>query len=371
MFTGTSPAETLGRTQVPDLYPLLRPALFRLPAEPAHRLTQLAIAGGLDRLLLDRAPPDPKPAILAQQLLGLTFANPVGLAAGFDKDARVAAAVEGWGFGFIEIGTLTPRAQQGNPRPRLFRLDEDEAIVNRMGFNNRGLEAAIAQLLRRRPQGVLGVNLGTNRDSADPIADYEEGVRRASAVADYLTINVSSPNTPGLRDLQRRDALESLLRRVTAARTAAPRPVPLLLKIAPDLLPEEKRDIAGLAVDFAIDGLVVSNTTVMRPASLRSPHANETGGLSGRPLFAASTALLAEMHRLTRRRLPLIGVGGIAGADEAYAKIRAGASLVQIYTTLIFSGPAVVRRIGLGLAERLRRDGFATVADAVGVDGGA
>jgi dihydroorotate dehydrogenase len=351
---------------MPDLYPLLRPALRRLPAELARDLTIAALATGFGRLMIGREAREPDPPILTQRLWGLDFPNPIGLAAGYDKDADVPDAMLGLGFGFVEIGTVTPRPQPGNAKPRLFRLEEDQAVVNRMGFNSAGLQAVLGRLSRRRRGGIIGTNLGMNRDSGDAAADYAEGVRRAAAVSDYLVVNISSPNTPGLRDLQRRAALESLLARLFEVRRETGSRIPLLLKIAPDLSPAEREEIAQVALGAKIDGLVISNTTVARPAGLLSRHAQESGGLSGRPLFAASTALLADMYRLTQGRLPLIGVGGIASASDAYAKIRAGARLVQLYTALVFSGPALVGRIKRGLASLLRRDGFASIADAVG-----
>jgi dihydroorotate dehydrogenase len=274
--------------------------------------------------------------------------------------------MRGFGFGFVEIGTLTPRPQPGNPTPRLFRLEEDRAIINRMGFNSGGLDAAIGRLHRRSRTAIVGVNLGKNRSSGDAVADYAEGITRASGVADYLVVNVSSPNTPGLRDLQRRATLQSLLVPLLQARDGTRRPVPLLVKIAPDLTLEEREDIAAVALAAGIDGLIVANTTVDRPEGLVSPHAKESGGLSGRPLFAASTALLADIYRMTRGKLPLIGVGGVASAAEAYQKIRAGASLVQLYTALVFAGPVLVADLKQGLAELLRADGFTHVAEAVG-----
>ncbi len=349
-----------------DLYPLIRPVLRRLPAETAHNLTLRALETGLGRLIVGRAAREPDPPILAQRLWGLEFPNPVGLAAGFDKDARVPEAMRSFGFGFVEIGTVTPRPQPGNPKPRVFRLEEDQAIINRMGFNSGGLDAAIERLRRRRHTGIVGVNLGKNRDSDDAVADYSEGIRRAAEVADYLVVNVSSPNTPRLRDLQRRASLQTLLAPLLRARDESGRPVPLLVKIAPDLTPEEREDIAAVALAAGVDGLIVSNTTVDRPAGLASRYAIEAGGLSGRPLFAASTALLADMYRLTGGRLPLIGVGGVASAAEAYQKIRAGACLVQLYTALVFNGPRLVTDIKAGLAELLRADGFTCLAEAVG-----
>ena len=351
---------------VPNFYSLIRPALRRLPAEAARDLTVRALEVGLGRFMIDGASRDPDPPILAQRLWGLDFSNPVGLAAGYDKDARVPEAMRRFGFGFVEIGTVTPRPQPGNPKPRLFRLEQDQAIVNRMGFNSGGLDAVVNRLSRRPGGGIIGVNLGKNFDSSDAASDYTEGVRRAAGLADYLVVNISSPNTPGLRDLQRRASLESLLRPLLQAREDSGCRVPLLVKIAPDLTSAEREDIASVALDAQIDGLIVSNTTVDRPAGLISHNAREAGGLSGRPLFASSTALLGDMYRLTQGRLPLIGVGGIASASDAYAKIRAGACLVQLYTALVFAGPHLVSEIKKGLADLLITGGFASIADAVG-----
>jgi len=354
---------------MPDLYPLIRPALFCLPEETAQELAFWALRSGLGRLLIGRSSAEPDPPILAQRLWGLDFTNPVGLAAGFDKDARVPGAMRRWGFGFVEVGTVTPRPQRGHPKPRVFRLVEDEAVVNHLGFNSDGLDAVIARLAAGHGRfGRVGLNLGKNTETADPANDYEEGIRRAAGLVDYLVINVSSPNTPGLRALQRRAALDLLLRRLVRARDLAGCRAPLLAKIAPDLTADEREDIAEVALDTGIDGLIVANTTIARPAGLKSENARRPGGLSGRPLFALSTELLAEMYRLTEARLPLIGVGGIASAEDAYAKIRAGASLVQLYTALIFGGWNLVERVKKGLVELLRRDGFASIAEAVGTE---
>jgi dihydroorotate dehydrogenase len=351
---------------VPDLYPPIRLLLRGLPAETGHRLTLAALTSGLGGLVAGR--PEPDPPSLAQTLWGRDFPNPIGIAAGFDKDARVPDALLRLGFGFAETGTVTPRPQSGNPKPRIFRLYGDDAVINRMGFNSRGLEPTLARLRARRRIGVVGVNLGKNRDSTDAAADYLEGVRRVGGLADYFVINVSSPNTPGLRDLQRRDILDGLLRRLVAARDEAAPGTPLLVKIAPDLSLDERADIAALAGPSGIDGIVIANTTVARPAGLRSGAASEQGGLSGKPLFAPSTALLGEIYRLTGGKLPLIGVGGIASAEDAYAKIRAGASLVQLYTALVFQGPALIGRIKRGLAGLLWRDGFVSISEAIGAD---
>ncbi|MBT2186416.1 quinone-dependent dihydroorotate dehydrogenase [Sphingobium nicotianae] len=342
------------------MYRLLRPLLFAFDVERAHGLALSAL-----RLPLPRAAaPDP---MLAQTLFGLDFASPVGLAAGFDKDGVVARRVGVLGFGFAELGTLTPLPQTGNPRPRLFRLVEDEAVINRMGFNNGGQAAAIERLALRGVSGglVLGINIGANKDAADRIADYETGVRAMSPFADYLTINISSPNTPGLRALQDRGALNELLARVMAARPAGGPPI--LLKVAPDLEPIDIDDIAELSLAHGIDALIVSNTTISRPP-LRSPQAKEAGGLSGAPLHDLALERLRDFRQRLGTRLPLIGAGGIANAAQAYARIRAGASLVQLYSALVYKGPYLPARINTGLASLLRRDGFTRISDAVGVD---
>ena len=358
-----------------SLYAWLRPVIFALAPESAHRLTLLALRSGVT---FPDALPASARAILRTRVWNLEFANPLGLAAGFDKDAEVADALLRSGFGFVEIGSVTPRPQPGNPRPRVFRLAEDRALINRLGFNSAGLERVEANLRRRRaaaPEGgILGVNLGRNKDSADAGADYLAGLRALAPLADYLVINVSSPNTPGLRALQGRDQLAALLAPLRAALSerraerGAERGPPLLLKIAPDLTAEDRSDIAEVALAQGLDGLIVSNTTIERPAGLKSRFRSEAGGLSGAPLFAPSTALLAEMYRLTGGRLPIIGVGGVASGAEAYAKIRAGASLLQLYTGLVYQGPGLPGRILTELAALLRHDGFATVAAAVGAD---
>jgi len=345
------------------LDPLL-PLVRLLPPELAHRATIRALTFGIT----PRAGQS-DPASLRVRLWNRDFPNPIGLAAGFDKNAEVPDAMLRFGFGFVEVGTVTPRPQAGNPKPRLFRLIEDRALVNRLGFNNEGLDAVRARLARRHGRnGLVGANIGKNKDSADAIADYVAGATALAPLADYLVVNVSSPNTPGLRDLQRKASLLALVAALKAARARAvpANPPPLLLKIAPDLALEERQEIAEAALETGIDGLVISNTTIARPASLRSPHAREPGGLSGPPLFEFSTSLVAEMHRLTGGRVPIVGVGGVSSGAEAYAKIRAGASLVQLYTALVYEGPGLVERIKRELASLLDRDGFASIADAVG-----
>jgi dihydroorotate dehydrogenase len=347
-----------------SIFDLALPLVRALPPETAHRLTIRALAAGL-------APQSAEtdPACLSVKLWRRNFPNPVGLAAGFDKHAEVPDAMLGFGFGFVETGTVTPRPQPGNPKPRLYRLVEDQALINRFGFNSDGLPMVAARLrMRGGRAGIVGANIGKNRDTQDDIGDYVQGVAMLAPLADYLTVNVSSPNTPGLRNLQRKSTLSRLIDRVMAARHAAVSrdPPPLLLKIAPDLAPDERADIAQVALASGIDGLIVSNATVARPPSLKSRHAPEPGGLSGPILFQPSTALLAEMYRLTNGRVVLVGTGGIASGEDAYAKIRAGASLVQLYTALVYQGPRLVGRIKRDLARLLARDGYASVAAAVG-----
>ncbi len=340
-------------------YALLRPMLFRLDAEMAHQLTIR---------LLKAAPhlPPPAPGPLAIEVAAIRFPNPVGLAAGFDKDAEVAGAVLGLGFGFAEVGSITPLAQAGNPRPRLFRLAQDRGVINRMGFNNGGGPAAAARLASRagRP-GVIGVNLGANKDSADRIADYACGARLFAPLATYLAVNVSSPNTPGLRALQDEGALGALLDGVLAARGEHGPPV--FLKVAPDLEPGDIDTIARIALDKGLGALIVANTTVTRPG-LRSAHAGEAGGLSGAPLRDLAQQRLRDFRKATGGAIPLIGVGGIASADDAWARIRAGASLVQLYSAMIYEGPGLARRIVRGLEALMKRDGFATLQAAIGSD---
>ena len=340
------------------LYPLLRPLVFRLDAETAHRATIAAL-----KWLPARRPPR-FPASLTTSVAGLGFPSPVGLAAGFDKDAEVANAMLALGFGFVEVGTLTLRPQGGNPRPRLFRLPEDRAVINRMGFNNCGQIQALDRLQRRdRSLGIVGVNIGANKDSADRIADYAHGVRNVIASADYLTVNISSPNTPGLRGLQAGGELAELLAAVREARGADSTPV--FLKVAPDLEPGDHERIARAAIDGGIDALVVANTTVSRPP-LRSARAGEAGGLSGAPLAPLALDQLRRFRAVTGGELPLIAAGGIASADDAWARIRAGAALVQLYSALVYEGPGLALRIADGLAQLLKREGMASIAEAVG-----
>ncbi|MGH8666302.1 MAG: quinone-dependent dihydroorotate dehydrogenase, partial [Burkholderiales bacterium] len=376
-------------------YRVVRPLLHRLDPERAHRAAIAALKLGLVRT--KPAPDDP---VLACRVWGLALANPIGLAAGFDKDAEVVDAMLDLGFGFVEAGSVTPRPQPGNPRPRLFRLNEDAAVINRFGFNSRGLQAFTARLARRSTtgsrstigsgldscttmgsglaactrtrRGIVGANVGKNRDTEDAAADYAAGIEAVCGLSDYLVCNVSSPNTPGLRGLQARAPIEQLFVRVLEARRrSAPdpdRPPPLLAKVGPDLTEEQVHDIAEVAIAAGIDGLIVGNTTLERPPGLRSRHRTEAGGLSGRPLAVHANACLTAMYRYTRGRIPLIGCGGIASGADAYARIRAGANLVQLYSALVFEGPGLVQTIKSDLAQLLRADGFANVADAVGID---
>lgn len=350
-----------------DLFSLARPVLHALPPEAAHHAALRALCSGL----LPGSAGVAHPA-LVQTLFGLAFKNPVGLAAGFDKNAVAIDALLKQGFGFVEAGTVTPLPQPGNPKPRLFRLSEDRAVINRLGFNNQGLARFTENFSRRHPAlGIAGANIGKNKDATDAVADYVTGLQAVYAHADYVTINISSPNTKGLRDLQSREALTQLLAALLHTRNelqaAHKKRIPLLLKIAPDLDAGQCEDIAQAISEHAIDGLIVSNTTISRPESLASPHRAEAGGLSGVPLFDLSTKTLAIMHKLTGGTLPLIGVGGIASPQDAYAKIRAGASLVQLYSALVYQGFGLVQRINAELPGLLARDGFSCVSEAVGV----
>jgi dihydroorotate dehydrogenase len=342
------------------LYALLRPALFMLDAERAH---QLSLAG-LKAMPLRSPAKSSGP--LAIQVAGLHFPNPLGMAAGYDKDGEVPDALLGLGFGFAEVGSITPLPQAGNPRPRLFRLIEDLAVINRMGFNNHGAEAAVKRLAARlgRP-GVVGINLGANKDSPDRIGDYATMAQLMAPLASYLAINVSSPNTPGLRALQDEGALAALLDAVLAARGEGGPPV--FLKVAPDLEPADIDGIARIALDKGLGALIVSNTTTSRPV-LASRHAGETGGLSGAPLRDLAQQRLRDFRQATGGAIPLVGVGGIASAPDSWARIRAGASLVQLYSAMVYQGPGIAHSIIRGLEALMARDGFASIAEAVGTE---
>ncbi len=352
----------------PKLFDLIRPAIFALDPETGHRmalaaLKRLPIRGAQSSLAHHGK--------LSINVAGLNFPNPVGVAAGFDKDAEVADALLGFGFGFTEVGSITPRPQAGNPKPRLFRLVEDKAVINRMGFNNAGAEVALSRLnarLNKQPhRGIVGINIGANKDSEDRIADYAEMTRLMAPPASYLAINISSPNTPGLRALQDESALTTLIEAVIEARGSAMsnNPPPIFLKVAPDLEPADIDAIARIALDRGLDALIVSNTTISRP-ELKSRHAGEAGGLSGAPLRALALERVRDFRKATGGAIPLIGVGGIANADHAWERIRAGASLVQLYSAMVYHGPGLGARIADGLERLMKRDGFASIAEAVG-----
>ncbi|RAI43257.1 quinone-dependent dihydroorotate dehydrogenase [Rhodoplanes roseus] len=361
------------------LYSLVRPAIKLLDPEQAHRLAVVSLKRGLMRPTA--SPDDP---ILATSVWGLDFKNPIGLGAGFDKHAEVIDAMFGFGFGFVEAGTVTPQPQPGNSGQRLFRLDEDEGVINRFGFNSEGLGPFTERLRARRQsgapsRGIVGANIGKNRTSEDAAADYETCLAAVAPLVDYVVVNVSSPNTPGLRGLQARAPIEALVGRVMAARdrTAdaaraepAPKRPPILLKVGPDLDDDQVRDIAEVVLETGVDGLIVGNTTVTRPPTLRSRWRDAEGGLSGRPLMGLATECLRSMYRHTGGKVPIIGCGGVSSGEDAYAKIRAGASLVQLYSALVFNGPGFAVTIKRDLAKLLRRDGFASVTAAVGADHG-
>ncbi len=340
-------------------------ALLRLaPPEAAHKLAVAALRAGFG----PRFPAQSDPR-LATHIAGLSLANPLGLAAGFDKNAVAPDALLAAGFGFVECGTATPRPQVGNPKPRLFRLREDAGVVNRMGFNNEGLDVFAARLaLRANLGGIVGANVGANKDSADRARDYLAGLVAVWPSCAYVTMNVSSPNTPGLRGLQERGALEDLLGRVRETRQSLPGTRPLFLKVAPDLDDSAVADIVDISIANGLDGLIVSNTTIERPAHLKSRARGEAGGLSGRPLFSRSTERLATFARASRGRLALIGAGGVEDARTALAKIKAGASAVQLYTALVFAGPGLIARILQDLPLLLKSEGFASIRDAIGAD---
>jgi dihydroorotate dehydrogenase len=343
-----------------SLYQLLQPLLFRLDAEQAHRLALQTLAAGA----YHRAPLPPRS--LATRLMGLDFANPVGLAAGMDKDGEIPDAALGLGFGFVEVGTVTPLAQSGNPKPRVFRLVGDRALINRLGFNNGGFDQALARLRARRRTGVVGINVGANRDSANRIDDYCLGVERFAAVADYITINISSPNTPGLRDLQEKSRIGDLLRAVSAVRDTAGQRPPVLVKLSPDIEDDITLGAIIEAVnEHGMDGVIVANTTLARDG-LNDAAADQNGGMSGRPLFNRATRLLARTRKIAGQDLVLIGVGGVDSAQTAWDKLTAGANLVQLYTAMVYEGPGLPARIVAGLAERLKHENLSRITEIVG-----
>ena len=344
---------------------LARSALFRFDPETAHRLAIKGLALGLVPAAARAGRP------LRSRVFDLDFPSPVGLAAGFDKNGEAIDGLLRLGFGFVEIGTVTPSSQPGNPKPRMFRLERDHAIINRLGFNNDGIAPVRERMPQRRGHGIVGVNIGANRDSTDRIADYVAGIEAFADLASYLAINVSSPNTPGLRDLQQKEALIELLRRAIAARDEATngrRSTPILLKIAPDLDPVALESIAETALGNGIDGMIIANTTLSRDGLHSSRRSRESGGLSGRPLFRRSTVLLARMRKLVGPDLPLIGVGGVDSVETAWAKISAGANLVQIYTGMIYAGQGLADELNRGLALMIANHGLSSIAEAVGVE---
>ncbi len=350
-----------------SVFALLRPVIHQLEPEKAHEWGVRAVASGLI--------PACKPIVdarLNMQVAGLHLPNPVGLAAGFDKNAHTLGHIFKYGFGFVECGTVTPKPQSGNPKPRVFRVTEQEAVINRLGFNNDGMAPYVARLKARKANGIVGANIGKNKDSADAIADYITLMHAVYAHADYVTVNISSPNTAGLRDLQAKESLGALVRGVHQARdeqmAQGHARKPIFIKIAPDLDTGQREDIAQLALEHQLDALIVGNTTISRPQMQPVPEHLQQGGLSGKPLMALSTQVLRDMRRLTQGKVPLIGVGGISSAEDAYAKIRAGASAVQLYTAFVYQGFGLVNGINAGLLALMERDGVARLADVVGVD---
>ena len=336
-----------------------------MPAERAHRTTIKALKTGLGPISKEVDAPE-----LQIEVGGLTLPNPVGLAAGFDKDCEVPDAMLAAGFGFVECGTVTPHPQIGNPKPRLFRLTEDQAVINRMGFNNGGLDMFKARLEKRRGKGgLIGANLGANKDSSDRIGDYLRGLSSLWGLSDYFTINISSPNTPGLRDLQSADEMDELLGRIADIRAelSGNKPsFPIFLKVAPDLAYSQIERVVEQARMYGMNAIIVSNTTIARPDSLKSIHKGEQGGLSGAPLFHPSTEILKEFYNAAAGKIDLIGVGGISNGEQAYAKIRAGAKAIQLYSALVFQGPALVTQINQDVKARLKADGFSSLSEAVG-----
>ena len=349
-------------------YHVVRPLLFRIDPEKAHELT----IDFLRRGLLPKIKADTD-KVLHVQIGTMQFPNPVGLAAGFDKNAEVINEILDLGFGFTEIGSITPRPQPGNPAPRVFRGPESGAVINRFGFNSDGMEVVRRRVIAwydgqvKKDRRIIGINLGKNKDTTDAIADYIEGIQTFGPYASYLTINISSPNTAGLRDLQSREALTELLQKIMATHSAGSFKPPLFVKIAPDQTDQQLEDIAEIALSSGIHGLIVGNTTTARPEILSPDFAKETGGLSGKPLFEPSTEILRRLYRMTEGRLPLIGCGGVFSAEDAYTKILAGASLIQLYTGMVYEGPFIARTINRQLAILLKKDGFTSISQAVGL----
>ena len=350
-----------------NYYKILRPLIYSFSAETAHNMAIFVLKnkflpkqciGSSDSLKID--------------VFGLHFENPVGIAAGFDKNGDAIEGLFQQGFGFVEVGTVTPNPQDGNAKPRLFRLVDDEAVINRFGFNNKGADYFVNNLKNAKSSGVLGANIGKNKTSESAVEDYLLMMNKVYGLSDYITINISSPNTPGLRDLQQKDELEGFLSDILKEKEKLIKKtgkiIPLLLKLAPDTGEKQREDIADIVVKQKIDGLIISNTTIGERDTLKSAHANETGGLSGRPLMDMSTQMVMEMYKLTNGDVPIIGVGGISSAEDAYKKIKAGASLVQVYSALVYKGFNLVKDINSGLEQLLKKDGFSSVFEAVGVD---
>lgn len=346
-----------------SFYKFIRPFIFMFPAETAHNLAIAAL-----KYHLIPGAGQKRCNELETKIFGIDFPCPVGLAAGFDKNAEVLSSLLNLGFGFVEVGTCTPLPQNGNDKPRLFRLEEDEAIINRFGFNNCGAEQFVKNLKNNKNKGVIGANIGKNKTSNDAVSDYLTMLEKVYGLSDYITVNISSPNTPGLRDLQGKKELDKLLGAIIEKRASLPgKKIPILLKISPDTNNTERADIAEIALKYSIDGLIISNTTIHREG-LHGENAGEQGGLSGRPLFNKSNEALREMYRLTLRQIPIIGVGGIFSGDDAYTKIKSGASLIQIYSAIIYQGFGIVPQINRRICELLRKDGFTNISQAVGVD---
>ena len=340
-----------------DLFKLTRPVLHAMDAETAHGLTIKAMKTGLVPSCAAV-----RHDALSTTVCGLTFPNPIGLAAGFDKNAEVIDASFKMGFGFVEVGTVTPKPQDGNPKPRVFRDASHGAVINRMGFPNGGADVFESNFNAQKKRGIVGINVGMNKDQTNPASDYTALIQRFGGAADYITINISSPNTPGLRDLQRREPLTELLNAIKAVSGDTP----VFLKLAPDLTKEQCEELAQTVMDCGVDGLILTNTTLDRPDHLSEAFRNEKGGLSGAPLTVKSTSMIAAFYKLTEGKLPIIGAGGVSSGADAYAKITAGASLIQLYSALVFHGPALVNRINRELITLLEHNGFASIKDAVG-----
>ena len=354
--------------KIGDPYPLIRPFLFMLDPEDAHNLTMKMLETGFGPQF--HGPDDP---LLKSTVLGIEFPNPIGLGAGLDKQATCMDGTMGFGFGFIEIGGVTPLPQDGNPRPRMFRVSGAKSLINRFGLNSVGIDVFTERMKvwrakTDRTHNPVGVNVGKNKDTVDDVVDYVTCCEKVAPYADFVAVNISSPNTPGLRDLQGRERMATILKRVIETRDRVAPKCAIVVKIAPDLTDEQQADIAAVALETKVQAMIVANTTIARPSTVPDDLARQAGGLSGPPLFGPSTRLLSTMYKLTEGKIPLIGCGGVTNGKEAYLKIRAGASLVQVYTALVYEGPLVIEKIKRELAELLRRDGFSSVTEAIGAD---